>query len=286
MIRKLILKVAFILSTSVCLHAANSELVNWHDSLDGALEEAKFLDIPIMVNISTDFRELEKNVFSKAKFIIGTIEFVSVRLNGNSLEEANTINKRYGITDNQYTIYIDPITMEVLSRLEGDFSQANFLSSMKKAVDTKSILEDIKTTDKPTIEAIDFYIDQNDANKAYKILLDAINNGAYSIHKNWGKYSLTQKERASYFNKIADIYIKQYNDLNKAANTYLSLIKHCPNEHEQVVNADTKVLDIFHKLNNEDKIINHINQILSRPNTPIKYKEHYLDIVLEIELRE
>lgn len=286
MIRNFILTVIFILHTSICLYAANSDLINWHDSLDEALGEALFLDIPIMINISTDFRDLDKNVFSKPKFVEETIHFVALKLNGNSIAEANKLNKRYGITENQYTLYIDPTTMEVLSRIEGEYSQSSFLSSMKKAVATKSILEDIKTADKPTIEAIDFYIDQNDANTAYKILLNAINGGAYSIHKNWSKHTLNEKERVKYFNKIADIYTKHYNDLNKAAFTYLSLIKHCPNERDQIINADTKILDIYHKLNNEDKIINHINQILSRPNTPMKYKEYYLDIVLEIELRE
>ncbi len=287
MIKIFILSLFFVLSSFVSIYAANNdESINWHDSLEEALGEAKFVDIPIMINISTDFKNLDKNIFSKDKFIDKAKDFVSLNLNYNNDENAKLITKRYGITNQQYTIYIDPNTLEVLSRLKSNnFSQSAFYDSMQKAIDTKSILEDIKNTDKPTVEGMEFYINQNDADKAYKILLDATknNNKIYSISKGFTSYTLSEKSKAEYFNQIADIYFYQYKNYKNTIYTYLSLIKHCPSETEQVFNADSRIIEIYRSQNNTDGLINHINQILSRANTPIKYKERYLDIVLEIE---
>ncbi len=285
MIRFFPLLFILILYSIVGLYASDNT-INWHDSLDEALDEAKFADIPVMINISTDFRDLDKNVFSKDKFMHSAKDFVSLKLNGQSKASIEFINKLYGINDNRYTIYIDPNTMEVLSRLESSqFSQSNFLSSMQKAIDTRSIIEDIKNAKVPTIEALDFYINQNDVDTAYKIVLDAIknNNKIHSIAKNLATQNFSEKLKAEYFNKIANIYLKQYDNYRKAIEVYLSLIRYCPSEKDQVMSADSKIIEIYQSRNNTDGIINHINQILSRPNTHIKYKEHYLDMVIEIE---
>ncbi len=270
--------------------AESTPFIEWTFSIDEAINKSEETDMPIMISIyadlSKDCMDMDKKVFSNPKIIKKSKSFIPLKLNALSSDDAKYIMDKYSITGYPYIIFIDKDT-EVLNKTTGDeisSSPSKFLSSMDKALNIKEILPSIKTNEKPTIEALNYYIEQYDANKSYEIFNKALeNNEIYSINENTIIYTLNDKSKAFYFYKIAGIYFYQKKDLENAKNAYIALINNCKTQKDYINQADMNIIRIFNIQGNDKAIKNYINEILLRDNLSKKYKKFYMNFLKSIE---
>ena len=294
--RKFIFIIMFICISLVSYAATNEKItestpfIEWTFSIDEAINKSEETDMPMMISIYADFSKdcmnMDKKVFSNPKVIKKSKLFIPVKLNALSSDDAKYIMDKYSITGYPYIIFIDKDT-ETLNRTTGDeisSSPSKFLSSMDKALNIKEILPNIKTNEKPTIEALDYYIEQYNANKSYEIFNKTLeNNEIYSINNKTIIYTLNDKSKAFYFYKIAGIYFYQKKDLENAKNVYIALINNCKTQKDYINQADMNIIRIFNIQGNDRAIKNYINEILLRDNLSKKHTKFYTDFLKSIE---
>ncbi len=271
---------------------SNDMSIQWLSSLEEAIDKSVESDMPIMLNIGLDGSEINKlmteKIFSNDSVIYLVQSFIPLKLDIIAQrEEAKQIIDKYNITTSAYFIFIDK-DENVLSRLFGDeeqiLSSKKLLTAMEEALETSEMIPLIKESTEPTIEALDYYIKQSDAAKAYQILSQTYEDKLiHSIKDIKNVYSISEKEYAFYIFDIADIYLYQKRDYKNAQKIYMDLSIYSPSQTEYIRQADINIIRMFDMQGDKEGMKDYINNtVLKRKNIGKDYKTFFENILNKI----
>ena len=138
---KNILMVLVIIFTSIISCNNASAEIKWEKDLATAKKKAKEKNVPIMIDVYTDWctwcKELDKNTYSHKDVIDVAKKMVSIKLNPETSEEGAEIAQRYGVQGFPTILFISADGF-ILENVGGYVEGEKFVPYMKNAID-KSI---------------------------------------------------------------------------------------------------------------------------------------------------
>lgn len=215
---KNILMILFIMFTSIISCNKASAEIKWEKDLATAMKKAKEKNLPIMIDVYTDWctwcKELDKNTYTHKEVIDVAKKMISVKLNPETSEEGAEIAQRYGVNGFPTILFISADGF-VLENVGGYVEGANFVPYMKNAIEKLDKVNSVLANKEPTLEKLDLYMESGNEVESQKIYDALMQKKAISKEK-MPKYLLgfglikAQKKDYDNANKYFDDIIKNY----------------------------------------------------------------------------
>lgn len=243
--------------------------IKWEKNLETAKKKAKEKDLPIMIDVYTDWctwcKELDEKTYKNKEVINASKKFVSLKLNPETSEDGSEIAKKYGVQGYPTILFISADGF-VLENVSGYVEGTNFLPYMKNATEKLEKVNKILSSKEPTLEKLDLYMEAGNEEEASK-LYDAL------IAKN-----AISKENMSKYILGFGLLKAQKNDY-EAANQYFDrIIKEYMNSEEFYFAHYYKAVSMV--LSGEvDKAKKYIENLLNDSNVPENIKGEYENLI-------
>ncbi len=192
--------------------------IKWEKNLATAMKKAKSKNIPIMIDIYTDWcswcKELDKNTYSNNEVIETAKKMISVKLNPETSEEGQEIARKYGVQGYPAIIFINADGF-VLENVGGYVEGEKFVPYMKNAIDKLGKINIILSSREPSLEKLDLYMESGNEEEATKIFNDLLSKKsipAESMPKYILGFGLIRAQQSDYegANIYFDRIIKEY----------------------------------------------------------------------------
>ncbi|ADG70905.1 thioredoxin fold domain-containing protein [Brachyspira murdochii] len=261
--KKILIVLITVLSVVAC-NKANAE-IKWEKDLASAMKKAKEKNLPIMIDVYTDWctwcKELDKNTYANKEVIDMAKKMVSVKLNPETSEEGAEIAQRYGVQGFPTILFISADGF-VLENIGGYVEGEKFVPYMKNAIEKLNKINIVLASKEPSLEKLDLYLEsgnEEEAKKIYDVLMDrkAISNEAMP------KYLLG-------FGLIK----AQKRDYEKANEYFDNIIKNYPKSEEVYVAHYYKVV-IMALAGEKDEPKKYLEKLIDDPKVPANMKAQY-----------
>ena len=261
--KKILIILITVLSVIAC-NKANAE-IKWEKDLASAMKKAKEKNLPIMIDVYTDWctwcKELDKNTYANKEVIDMAKKMVSVKLNPETSKEGAEIAQRYGVQGFPTILFISADGF-VLENIGGYVEGEKFVPYMKNAIEKLNKINIVLASKEPSLEKLDLYLEsgnEEEAKKIYDILMDrkAISNEAMA------KYLLG-------FGLIK----AQKRDYEKANEYFDNIIKNYPKSEEVYVAHYYKVV-IMALAGEKDEPKKYLEKLIDDPKVPANMKAQY-----------
>ncbi|PCG20857.1 thioredoxin fold domain-containing protein [Brachyspira sp. G79] len=260
-------KILIVLITVLSIIACNkaSAEIKWEKDLASAMKKAKEKNLPIMIDVYTDWctwcKELDKNTYANKEVIDMAKKMVSVKLNPETSKEGAEIAQRYGVQGFPTILFISADGF-VLENIGGYVEGEKFVPYMKNAIEKLNKINVVLASKEPSLEKLDLYLEsgnEEEAKKIYDILMDkkAISNEAMA--KYLLGFGLIKAQKRDYEN----------------ANEYFdNIIKNYPKSEEVYVAHYYKVV-IMALAGEKDEPKKYLEKLLDDPKVPANMKAQY-----------
>lgn len=243
---------------------ANAQ-IKWEKTLESAIKKAKSKNMPIMIDVYTDWctwcKELDKNTYANKKVIDMAKKMVSVKLNPETSKEGEEIAAKYGVKGYPTVLFINADGI-ILENVGGYIEGEKFVPYMQNALNRHGKVQTVFATKEPTLEKLDIYIESSDEENAKKIYDELMAKNAISVEK-----------MPTYILGFG-LMRAQKEDYNKAIEYFNTIIKDYPNSEEfniaRYYYAVTMILD-----GKKDEAIKYIESLLKDEKTPEDIKKEY-----------
>lgn len=261
--KKILIVLITVLSIIAC-NKANAE-IKWEKDLASAMKKAKEKNLPIMIDVYTDWctwcKELDKNTYANKEVIDMAKKMVSVKLNPETSKDGAEIAQRYGVQGFPTILFISADGF-VLENIGGYVEGEKFVPYMKNAIEKLNKINIVLASKEPSLEKLDLYLEsgnEEEAKKIYDVLMDrkAISNEAMP------KYLLG-------FGLIK----AQKRDYEKANEYFDNIIKNYPKSEEVYVAHYYKVV-IMALAGEKDEPKKYLEKLIDDPKVPANMKAQY-----------
>lgn len=192
--------------------------IKWEKDLATAKKKARDKNLPIMIDIYTDWcswcEELDKNTYANKEVMEVAKKMISIKLNPETSEEGEEIAQKYGVQGYPTILFINADGF-VLENVGGYVEGEKFVPYMKNAIEKLSKINVILASKEPSLEKLDLYMEsgnEEEANKIFNTLLSKKSIPAESMPKYLLGFGLIKAQKNDYEN--ANLYfdriIKEY----------------------------------------------------------------------------
>lgn len=243
---------------------ANAQ-IKWEKDLESAVKKAKSKNMPIMIDVYTDWctwcKELDKNTYANKKVIDIAKKVVSVKLNPETSKEGAQIAEKYGVKGYPTVLFINADGI-VLENVGGYIEGEKFVPYIQNALNRQGKVQTIFATKEPTLDKLDIYIESSDEENAKKIYDELI-----------AKNAISETKMPTYILGFG-LMRAQKEDYKKAKEYFDTIITEYPNSEEfniaRYYYAVTTILE-----GKKDEAIKYINTVLKDEKTPEDIKKEY-----------
>ncbi|WP_300757773.1 thioredoxin fold domain-containing protein [uncultured Brachyspira sp.] len=261
--KKILIVLITVLSVISC-NKANAE-IKWEKDLASAMKKAKEKNLPIMIDVYTDWctwcKELDKNTYANKEVIDMAKKMVSVKLNPETSKEGAEIAQRYGVQGFPTILFISADGF-VLENIGGYVEGEKFVPYMKNAIEKLNKINIVLASKEPSLEKLDLYLEsgnEEEAKKIYDILMD--------------KKAISNEAMAKYLLGFGLIKA-QKRDYEKANEYFDNIIKNYPKSEEVYVAHYYKVV-IMALAGEKDEPKKYLEKLIDDPKVPANMKAQY-----------
>lgn len=239
--------------------------IRWEKNLATAIKKAKSKNLPIMIDIYTDWcswcKELDKNTYSNEEVIETAKKMVSVKLNPENSEEGEEIARKYGVQGYPTILFINADGF-VLENVGGYVEGEKFVPYMKNAIDKLGKINVILSSKEPSLEKLDLYMESGNEAEATKIFNDLL-----------GKKSIPDEAMPKYLLGFGLIRAQQ-KDYDGANSYFDRIIKEYPKSEEVYMAHYYKAVGMILS-GDMDKPKKYLENLLKNSNIPNNIKTQY-----------
>ena len=258
--------IIFIISLLTFISCKNSYAeIKWEKDLATAIKKAKSKNLPIMIDISTDWcswcKELDKNTYANEKVIETAKKIVSVKLNPETSEEGEEIAKKYGVKGYPTILFINADGF-VLENVGGYVEGEKFVPYMKNAIEKLSKINALLSSKEPSLEKLDLYMESGNEEEATKLFNNLLS-----------KKSIPEESMPKYLLGFGLIKA-QKKDYEKANIYFDKIIKEYPKSEEIYISHYYKAV-IMVLAGEKDKPKKYLEKLLNDSKIPKDMKSQY-----------
>ena len=258
--------IIFIISLLTFISCKNSYAeIKWEKDLATAIKKAKSKNLPIMIDIYTDWciwcKELDKNTYANEKVIETAKKIVSVKLNPETSEEGEEIAKKYGVKGYPTILFINTDGF-VLENVGGYVEGEKFVPYMKNAIEKLSKINAILSSKEPSLEKLDLYMESGNEEEATKLFNNLLS-----------KKSIPEESMPKYLLGFGLIKA-QKKDYEKANIYFDKIIKEYPKSEEIYISHYYKAV-IMVLAGEKDKPKKYLEKLLNDSKIPNDMKSQY-----------
>ena len=261
---KNILTILIIVLSIISCNKADAE-IKWEKDLATAKKKAKEKNLPIMIDVYTDWctwcKELDKNTYSHKEVIDIAKKMVSVKLNPETSEEGADIAQRYGVQGFPTILFISADGF-VLENVGGYVEGEQFVPYMKNAIEKLDKVNSVLANKEPTLEKLDLYLESGNETESKKIYDTLI-----------VKKAIPENSMAKYLLGFGLIKA-QKRDYDNANKYFDDIIKNYPNSEEVYVAHYYKAV-IMALSGEKDEPKKYLEKLLDDPKVPDNMKVQY-----------
>ena len=261
---KNILTILIIVLSIISCNKADAE-IKWEKDLASAKKKAKEKNLPIMIDVYTDWctwcKELDKNTYSHKDVIDIAKKMVSVKLNPETSEEGAEIAQRYGVQGFPTILFISADGF-VLENVGGYVEGEKFVPYMKNAIEKLDKVNSVLANKEPTLEKLDLYMESGNETESQKIYDALMQKKAIS------------KEKMSKYLLGFGLIKAQKRDYDNANKYFDDIIKNYPNSEEVYVAHYYKAV-IMALSGEKDEPKKYLEKLLDDPKVPDNMKVQY-----------
>ncbi|TXJ20739.1 DUF255 domain-containing protein [Brachyspira aalborgi] len=258
--------IIFIISLLTFISCKNSYAeIKWEKDLATAIKKAKSKNLPIMIDIYTDWcswcKELDKNTYANEKVIETAKKIVSVKLNPETSEEGEEIAKKYGVKGYPTILFINADGF-VLENVGGYVEGEKFVPYMKNAIEKLSKINALLSSKEPSLEKLDLYMESGNEEEATKLFNNLLS-----------KKSIPEESMPKYLLGFGLIKA-QKKDYEKANIYFDKIIKEYPKSEEIYISHYYKAV-IMVLAGEKDKPKKYLEKLLNDSKIPKDMKSQY-----------
>lgn len=259
----LIIFIMIFISVISCNEA--SAEIKWEKDLATAMKKAKEKNVPIMIDVYTDWctwcKELDKNTYSHKDVIDVAKKMVSIKLNPETSEEGAEIAHRYGVQGFPTILFISADGF-ILENVGGYVEGEKFVPYMKNAIEKLDKINTVLASKEPSLEKLDLYLESGNEEESKKIY-DAL----------MAKKAISKEAMPKYLLGFGLIRA-QRRDYEKANEYFDNIIKNYPKSEEVYVAHYYKVV-IMALAGEKDEPKKYLEKLLDDPKVPENMKVQY-----------
>lgn len=258
--------IIFIISLLTFISCKNSYAeIKWEKDLATAIKKAKSKNLPIMIDIYTDWcswcKELDKNTYANEKVIETAKKIVSVKLNPETSEEGEEIAKKYGVQGYPTILFINADGF-VLENVGGYVEGEKFVPYIKNAIEKLSKINALLSSKEPSLEKLDLYMESGNEEEATKLFNNLLS-----------KKSIPEESMPKYLLGFGLIKA-QKKDYEKANIYFDKIIKEYPKSQEIYISHYYKAV-IMVLAGEKDKPKKYLEKLLNDSKIPNDMKSQY-----------
>lgn len=258
--------IIFIISLLTFISCKNSYAeIKWEKDLATAIKKAKSKNLPIMIDIYTDWcswcKELDKNTYANEKVIETAKKIVSVKLNPETSKEGEEIAKKYGVKGYPTILFINADGF-VLENVGGYVEGEKFVPYMKNAIEKLSKINALLSSKEPSLEKLDLYMESGNEEEATKLFNNLLS-----------KKSIPEESMPKYLLGFGLIKA-QKKDYEKANIYFDKIIKEYPKSEEIYISHYYKAV-IMVLAGEKDKPKKYLEKLLNDSKIPNDMKSQY-----------
>lgn len=258
--------IIFIISLLTFISCKNSYAeIKWEKDLATAIKKAKSKNLPIMIDIYTDWcswcKELDKNTYANEKVIETAKKIVSVKLNPETSEEGEEIAKKYGVKGYPTILFINADGF-VLENVGGYVEGEKFVPYMKNAIEKLSKINVLLSSKESSLEKLDLYMESGNEEEATKLFNNLLS-----------KKSIPEESMPKYLLGFGLIKA-QKKDYEKANIYFDKIIKEYPKSEEIYISHYYKAV-IMVLAGEKDKPKKYLEKLLNDSKIPKDMKSQY-----------
>lgn len=258
--------IIFIISLLTFISCKNSYAeIKWEKDLATAIKKAKSKNLPIMIDIYTDWcswcKELDKNTYANEKVIETAKKIVSVKLNPETSKEGEEIAKKYGVKGYPTILFINADGF-VLENVGGYVEGEKFVPYMKNAIEKLSKINALLSSKEPSLEKLDLYMESGNEEEATKLFNNLLS-----------KKSIPDESMPKYLLGFGLIKA-QKKDYEKANIYFDKIIKEYPKSEEIYISHYYKAV-IMVLAGEKDKPKKYLEKLLNDSKIPNDMKSQY-----------
>ena len=258
--------IIFIISLLTFISCKNSYAeIKWEKDLATAIKKAKSKNLPIMIDIYTDWcswcKELDKNTYANEKVIETAKKIVSVKLNPETSEEGEEIAKKYGVKGYPTILFINADGF-VLENVGGYVEGEKFVPYMKNAIEKLSKVNALLSSKESSLEKLDLYMESGNEEEATKLFINLLS-----------KKSIPEESMPKYLLGFGLIKA-QKKDYEKANIYFDKIIKEYPKSEEIYISHYYKAV-IMVLAGEKDKPKKYLEKLLNDSKIPNDMKSQY-----------
>ena len=258
--------IIFIISLLTFISCKNSYAeIKWEKDLATAIKKAKSKNLPIMIDIYTDWciwcKELDKNTYANEKVIETAKKIVSVKLNPETSKEGEEIAKKYGVKGYPTILFINADGF-VLENVGGYVEGEKFVPYMKNAIEKLSKINVLLSSKEPSLEKLDLYMESGNEEETTKLFNNLLS-----------KKSIPEESMPKYLLGFGLIKA-QKKDYEKANIYFDKIIKEYPKSEEIYISHYYKAV-IMVLAGEKDKPKKYLEKLLNDSKIPKDMKSQY-----------
>lgn len=266
---KNILMILFIMFTSIISCNKASAEIKWEKDLATAMKKAKEKNLPIMIDVYTDWctwcKELDKNTYLHKDVIDVARKMVSVKLNPETSEEGAEIAQRYGVNGFPTILFISADGF-ILENVGGYVEGEKFVPYMKNAIEKLDRVNSVLANKEPTLEKLDLYMESGNEVESQKIY-DAL----------MQKKAISKEKMPKYLLGFGLIKA-QKKDYDNANKYFDDIIKNYPNSEEVYIAHYYKAV-IMALAGEKDEPKKYLEKLIDDPKVPEEMKVQYENLL-------
>lgn len=262
--KNILISLLILVFAASCNNVESAE-IKWEKDLATAMKKAKDKNLPIMIDVYTDWctwcKELDKNTYSHKEVIDMAKKMVAVKLNPETSEEGAEVAQKYGVQGFPTILFINADGL-ILENIGGYVEGEKFVPYMKNAIEKLDKINTILASKEPSLEKLDLYLESGNEEESKKIY-DAL----------MAKKAISKEAMPKYLLGFGLIRA-QRRDYEKANEYFDNIIKNYPKSEEVYVAHYYKVV-IMALAGEKDEPKKYLEKLLDDPKVPENMKVQY-----------
>lgn len=262
--KNILISLLILVFASSCNNVESAE-IKWEKDLATAMKKAKDKNLPIMIDVYTDWctwcKELDKNTYSHKEVIDMAKKMVAVKLNPETSKEGAEVAQKYGVQGFPTILFINADGL-ILENIGGYVEGEKFVPYMKNAIEKLDKINTVLARKEPSLEKLDLYLESGNEEESKKIY-DAL----------MAKKAISKEAMPKYLLGFGLIRA-QRRDYEKANEYFDNIIKNYPKSEEVYVAHYYKVV-IMALAGEKDEPKKYLEKLLDDPKVPENMKVQY-----------
>ena len=262
--KNILISLLILVFASSCNNVESAE-IKWEKDLATAMKKAKDKNLPIMIDVYTDWctwcKELDKNTYSHKEVIDMAKKMVAVKLNPETSKEGAEVAQKYGVQGFPTILFINSDGL-ILENIGGYVEGEKFVPYMKNAIEKLDKINTVLASKEPSLEKLDLYLESGNEEESKKIY-DAL----------MAKKAISKEAMPKYLLGFGLIRA-QRRDYEKANEYFDNIIKNYPKSEEVYVAHYYKVV-IMALAGEKDEPKKYLEKLLDDPKVPENMKVQY-----------